>query len=132
MHAYIINRIGLCILGVIFLLASCHIWTRTRGASKLSRKFKFSHVSSIKYLNQPKNIGAFAFVKYNSKIASSPIQLSIAFILLLSTITTIITVNVGITEIGTSILGTITWASVIIFANIYSIEYSHKITDNFY
>jgi len=131
-QAYIINRIGLCILGVIFLLASCHIWARTSEARKRSRKFKFSHVSSIKYLNPPKNIGAFAFVKYNAKIAASPIQLSIAFILLLSTITTMLTVNTGVTEIGTSILGTIAWASVIIFANIYSIEYSHKTMDNFY
>ncbi|MBU3215213.1 ABC transporter permease subunit [Clostridium estertheticum] len=132
MQAYIINRIGLCILGVIFLLASCRIWDRTSESRKRSRKFKFSHVSSIKHLNPPKNSGAFAFVKYNAKIAASPIQLSIAFILLLSTITTMLTVNTGVTEIGTSILGTIAWASVIIFANIYSVEYSHKTMDNFY
>ncbi|MCB2338865.1 ABC transporter permease subunit [Clostridium estertheticum] len=132
MQAYIINRIGLCILSVIFILASCHIWDRTSEARKRSRKFKFSHVSSIKHLNPPKNIGAFAFVKYNAKIAASPIQLSIAFILLLSTISIMSTGNKGVTDIGTSILGTIAWASVIIFANIYSIEYSHKTMDNFY
>ncbi|GCD09283.1 ABC transporter permease [Clostridium tagluense] len=132
MQAYIINRIGLCILGVIFILASCHIWARTSEARKRSRKFKFSHVSSIKYLNPPKNIGAFAFVKYNAKIAASPIQLSIAFILLLSTISIMLTANKGVTEIGMSMLGTVAWASVIIFANIYSIEYSHKTMDNFY
>ncbi|MBZ9625830.1 ABC transporter permease [Clostridium sp. FP2] len=132
MQAYIINRIGLCILGVIFLLASCHIWARTSEARKRSRKFNFSHVSSTKYLNPPKNIGAFAFVKYNAKIAASPIQLSIAFILLLSTISIMLTANKGVTEIGMSMLGTVAWASVIIFANIYSIEYSHKTMDNFY
>ncbi|MBU3183440.1 ABC transporter permease [Clostridium estertheticum] len=132
MQAYIINRIGLCILGVIFLLASCHIWARTSEARKRSRKFKFSHTSLVRDLKPQKKSGAFAFVKYNAKIAASPIQLSIAFILLLSTITTMLTANTGITEIGTSILGTIAWASVIIFANIYSVEYSHKTMDNFY
>ncbi|MBX4259456.1 ABC transporter permease [Clostridium estertheticum] len=132
MQAYIINRIGLCILGVIFLLASCHIWARTSEARKRSRKFKFSHTRLVRDSKPQKKSGAFAFVKYNAKIAASPIQLSIAFILLLSTITTMLTGSRGVTEIGTSILGTIAWASVIIFANIYSIEYSHKTMDNFY
>ena len=132
MQAYIINRIGLCILGAIFLLASCRIWARKNKAGNQSKKFKFSHVSSIKDSNTPKNIGAFAFIKYNAKIATSPIQLLVAFILLLATITTMISGNKGVTDIGISMLGTIAWASVIIFANIYSIEYSHKTMDNFY
>jgi|GEM_PF-3850345 len=132
MQAYIINRIGLCILSVIFLLASCHIWARTSEAGKQSKKFKFSHTSLVRDSKPQKKSGAFAFVKYNAKIAASPIQLSIAFILLLSTISIMSTGNKGLTDIGTSILGTIAWASVIIFANIYSIEYSHKTIDNFY
>ncbi|MBU3201232.1 ABC transporter permease subunit [Clostridium estertheticum] len=131
-QAYIINRIGLCILGAIFLLASCRIWARKSKAGNRSRKFKISHTSSIKGSSPSKNIGAFAFIKYNAKIAASPIQLFIAFILLLSTISTMLTSNKGVTDIGMSMLGTIAWASVIIFANIYSIEYSHKTMDNFY
>ncbi|APC39130.1 ABC transporter permease [Clostridium estertheticum] len=132
MQAYIINRIGLCILSVIFLLTSCHIWARTSEARKRSRKFKFSHTSLVRDSKPPQKSGAFAFVKYNAKIAASPIQLSVAFILLIFTITTILTENRGVTEIGMSILGNIAWASVIVFSNIYSIEYSHKTMDNFY
>ncbi|MCB2358098.1 ABC transporter permease subunit [Clostridium estertheticum] len=132
MQAYIINRIGLCILGVICLLASCHIWARTSEARKRSRKFKFSHTRLVRDSKPQKKSGAFAFVKYNAKIAASPIQLSVAFILLLFTITTMLTENRGVTEIGRSILGSIAWASVIVFSNIYSIEYSHKTMDNFY
>ncbi len=122
MQTLILNRMILLALSVFLSILLCFVWSRTQ---RLSQKTRKGRKRSVVY--RPRRT---SFLLQNSRIFLNPLNISLTVILAISTL---ITDQIShIVEIGPKILSMTTWASVILFAGVYSVEYDHNTKDSLF
>ncbi len=119
--AIISNRIAFCLIGAVMLELTVLAWRKCKSAGSVRKTSKSRAFASS--LFSPKS-----FFFYNSKIILNKVKLAAVFIIYALPYVSI-NANTDITNVSRSILLMTGWASVILFSNIKSIEYTDNTTD---
>ena len=119
--AILLNRAAFCFIGVAMLELTVLVWKKHRSTSSI-RRIPKSKVFGTS-LSLPQN-----FFFYNSKIILNKVKFAALFVIFSMPYFSI-NANTEITNISRSILLMTGWASVILFSNIKSVEYSDATID---
>ncbi len=117
----LLNRAAFCLIGAIMLELTVLAWRKYKSTESNSRNSKPRTLVSSWF--SPKS-----FFFYNAKIILNKVKLTAVFIILALPYVSI-NANTDITNLSRSILLMTGWASVILFSNIKSVEYTDNTTD---
>lgn len=119
--AILLNRAAFCLIGAAMLELTVLVWKKQRSTGSIRRLPKSGAFDPLPFL--PRN-----FFFYNAKIILNKVKFAALFIIF-STPYFSINANTEITNVSRSILLMTGWASVILFANIKSVEYADTTID---